>query len=604
MNFRYRLILFLVVTLVAVQALTAFFAYTYLRADTVERGKRDLAAAMQVFRNQVTFLADRADEGVRVLSLDYALRAAVAQNDHDTELSALRNHGNRIGAARMMLIGLDGTVKADTAAQGREGHRFQFAQLLRSAELAGQGTGLASLGGRIYWIVAVPVKAPVTIAFIAAYLPVDSAMLRKVQAATAQRHSVVLATLAPDGRWEPAVRDRVPYRDIEFPAAHRIAGASSRIERHGGREYLIAVAPMATTQGSAPVIAILGLSLDEALAAYRSVLFPMLGILLLALLVATGGAMLIVRQASRPIEALAGAAKRIALGDYTPPPRIAQRDEIGHLSDALINMTRSIADREADLTRAVEDTEIARAEAVRANEAKSQFLANMSHELRTPLNAIVGFSEMIAQEVLGPLGVARYRDYAKDIHDSGRHLLGQVERMLDLAESEAGKLALVNEHASPGVLLIESVAQLRPFAQKMGVTMTVDRDVSDWPQMTCDPARLRLALVNIVHNAIKFTPKGGAVSIAARLLPGAFSISVRDTGIGIEPELLGIVTRPFHRLKSALDGQHQGAGLGLPFARVVIELHGGSLHLQSTPGEGTTVTVELPAAVRELKKAG
>jgi len=604
MNFRYRLILFLVVALVAVQALTALFAYTYLSAVTVERSRRDLAATMSVFKNQIAFLADRADENVRVLSLDYALRAAVAQNDHGTELSALRNHGDRIGAARMMLIGLDGEVQADTAVSSREGHRFRFSRLVKSASATGQGAGLASLDGKIFWVVVVPVKAPVTIAYIAAYLPVDSTMLRKVRALTAQPHSVVLATAGPDGRWAAAVHDGVPYGDVDFPASRHLTGTISTIEWHGGREYLTAVAPMRTTPGSAPVIAVLGVSLDEALAAYRSVLFPMLGILLFALLAAAGGAMLIVRQASRPIETLAGAAKRIALGDYAPPPRISQRDEIGHLSDALINMTRSIAERETALTRAVEDTEIARSEAVRANEAKSQFLANMSHELRTPLNAIVGFSEMIAQEVLGPLGVARYRDYAKDIHDSGRHLLGQVERMLDLAESEAGKLALVNEHASPGVLLLESVAQLRPFAAKMSVSLSVDRDVSDWPQMTCDPARLRLALVNIVHNAIKFTPKGGAVTIEAKLLPGAYSIRVSDSGIGMEPELLGIVTRPFHRLKSALDGQHQGAGLGLPFARVVIELHGGSLHLRSAPGEGTTVTVELPASVRALKKTG
>ncbi|MBI3675463.1 MAG: HAMP domain-containing protein [Proteobacteria bacterium] len=602
MSFRHRLALFLIVTLVAVQTLTAVSAYIYLRQNLIETGKRELATAMNVFTQQLNFLSERAGDGVRVLSLDYALRAAIAQHDHGTELSAMRNHGRRIGARRMMLIDLQGSTVADTAAPNLAAAAFPFGALLQSAAMRDTGTALASLDGKIYWIVIVPVRAPVPIAFIAAFIPVDTALLERMRTISIKQRSVVLGTWVK-GEWRVVAESATPYRvDLQT-----FAGAGQKLQTevsaHDGSEYLTAASRLATTPGSAPVVAVLGYSLDDILAPYRSVVWPMASIFMLALLAAMGGAMFIVRKTAKPIETLAAAAQRIAAGDYTPPQRLAQRDELGNLGDTLIAMTEAIAERQARLTRAVEATEIAREEAVRANNAKSQFLANMSHELRTPLNAIVGFAQMLEQEVLGPLGVARYRDYASDIHESGRHLLGQVERMLDLAESEAGKLVLMHEHASPGVLLLEGSVLLRSFAQKSGVVLCVPQEIAEWPQIECDPARLRLAFVNIIHNAIKFTPVGGLVTVTGRAAPGQLFVRVEDTGVGIEPELLGLVTRPFQRLRSALDGQHQGAGLGLPFAKVVIERHGGSVVLESNVGVGTAVSIILPLETGAVNRA-
>ena len=262
-------------------------------------------------------------------------------------------------------------------------------------------------------------------------------------------------------------------------------------------------------------------------------------------------------------------------------------------------MTGSIADREAALTSMIGALETARNEAVKANEAKSQFLANMSHELRTPLNAIVGFGDMLRQEILGPLGVARYREYASDICASGERLLGLVTRMLDLAEVEKGTLAIARKPISPSAVLQQAVAAVRPGAGRIDIGV----DIAELPQIEADADKLRQALASVLHNAVKFTPAGGQVGIAARKDAGGLVIRVSDTGAGMDKSDIEVVTRPFHRLRSALDGQHQGAGLGLPFAKAIVELHGGSLAIEREKGHGTTIEIRLPVPVQAMSDA-
>jgi signal transduction histidine kinase len=603
MTFRYRLALFLVVTLVAVQGLTAAFAYVYLRHNLVERAKHELMTEMGVFTRQLDFLSDRVTDAVKVASLDYALRSAIAQHNPDTELSALRNHGQRIGATRMILVSLDGSLEADTASPKRAGGPFSFPELLGTAAAQDRAAGLAAIGERTYWIVAVPVRAPVPIAFIVAFIPANDALLQRLRALAAESRSIMLATQDREGRWRVSAQAgiRQPRAWVELPTSLR--GSVSRESMWDGKHSLTVASRLETLKGSTPVAAVLGYPLDEALSAYRSIVIPLLLLLALALVAAVTGAMLIVRGVSRPVEILAKTACRIAAGDYTAPPRLRQRDEIGHLADALINMTYSIAERESALKHAIDTAEIARHEAVRANEAKSQFLANMSHELRTPLNAIVGFSEMLEQQVLGPVGAPRYLDYAQDIHVSGIQLLGMIERMLDLAEVEARKLTLAKALVRPVEVLQKSLASLGLFAQKQKVQLTVAGMLDCTPQMQGDADRLRQAFTNLVHNAIKFTPAGGEVRVSCCAEGGLLSTRIVDSGVGMEADLLASVVRPFHRLRSALDGQHQGAGLGLPFAKAVIELHGGRLDLVSEVGAGTMVTIELPVEAVAVSEA-
>ncbi len=599
MSFSRRLALFLIVTLMAIQGLTALFAYLYLRQDLLARGKRELADEMGVFSRQLDFLSERVADGVQVLSLDFALRSAIAQHDYGTELSALRNHGNRIGATRMMIVGLDGQITADTGE--RADGRFRYSALLRAASLGEEGTALASTNGEIYWIVVVPVRAPVPIAYIAAFIPVNDALLENLREITSAPRAIALMTRAPSGYWMVAAESALHRQHIDLPSQNYVTPSSAVVTDHR-QEYLAFTAPLKTAAGSAPVAAMLDYPLDDALAAYRGVIAPMLIVLMIGLLAMLAGTAFIVRGLSRPLEALASAARRIATGDYTPPPKMKRNDEVGALGDALVTMTASVAEREHALRDAVSATENAKDEAVRANQAKSQFLSNMSHELRTPLNAIVGFSEMIGQQVLGPVGVARYADYARDIFGAGQHLLTLVERMLSLAEAEANRLVLKHERFRPGEQMYAALAQLKNFAAETGVNVVCD-GLENWPDIAGDAAKLHQAFYNVVHNAIRFTSAGGSVTIRGARDGELFAIAIVDTGAGMDPELVETVTRPFHRLQSAFDGKHQGAGLGLPFAKVVIELHGGGLAIASKPGKGTAVTITLPLAQAKVRAA-
>ena len=599
MSFRHRLALFLVVTLAAVQVLTAVVAYSFLRHSLMDKEKAELAAATNVFLRQLNVLSDRVGDDVQVLSLDFALRQAIAQHDYGTELSALRNHGHRIGATRMMLVGLDGTISADTGAAGDTGHAFAYSDLLDESASSGERTALATLGGKVYWIVVVPVRAPVPIAFIAACVPIDDALLEKLSLLSETPRSLAVATADARGNWSVAARTAKGPKTIPLPVPRRPRRAAADTD---AGEFLTVTTALKTASRSAPVIAVLSYPMAEAFAAYRAVVPPVLFVLAGALFLAALGAMLIVRQSSRPLEALAATARRIAAGDYTPPAPLGAKDEIGQLNRAIVNMTGSIADREAALTSMIGALETARNEAVKANEAKSQFLANMSHELRTPLNAIVGFGDMLHQEILGPLGVARYREYAADICASGQKLLALVSRMLDLAEVEAGRLTLeCKPLAVPGVLQ-QAVAALRPSAEKADLRMSLAVDQS-LPDISGDADKLRQALTSVLHNAVKFTPPDGEVAISARRDAGGVAIFVTDTGPGMNEADVDVVTRPFHRLRSALDGQHQGAGLGLPFAKAIVELHGGTLHIVSEEGSGTTIEIRLPALAARMSDA-
>jgi signal transduction histidine kinase len=235
---------------------------------------------------------------------------------------------------------------------------------------------------------------------------------------------------------------------------------------------------------------------------------------------------------------------------------------------------------------------LAKVGAETSNRIKTEFLANMSHELRTPLNAIIGFSDVIMRSMFGPLD-ERYRDYAADIFTSGTHLLKLINEILDLSKLEAKQAELCEEDVDLAAIIQACTHLIEPQAQgaKIQVLTAID---SNLPLIRADDRRMRQILINLLSNAVKFTPEGGQVCVSAALTNGGVAIAVKDTGIGMAPEQIPSALEPFQQIDSKISRRYEGTGLGLPLTKHFVELHGGSLTIESKLDIGTTVTCFLP----------
>lgn len=229
-----------------------------------------------------------------------------------------------------------------------------------------------------------------------------------------------------------------------------------------------------------------------------------------------------------------------------------------------------------------------------ANRAKSELLANMSHELRTPLNAIIGFSESMKEETFGPVGSDKNREYLDDIYQSGQHLLGLINDILDVSTIEAGALELEEENVNITDVVEASVRLIRPRADngQMSITSTIDPEI---PLIYADARRVKQVFLNLLSNAVKFTPESGEVTVSAQLNDdGSLAVAVADNGIGMDEEEVTKALSTFGQVDSGLDRKHEGTGLGLPLTKGLMELHGGTLEIESEKGYGSLVMVTFP----------
>jgi len=234
-----------------------------------------------------------------------------------------------------------------------------------------------------------------------------------------------------------------------------------------------------------------------------------------------------------------------------------------------------------------------------ANQTKSKFLANMSHELRTPLNAIIGFSEIMESGMFGTLGSEKYQEYCHDILTSGHYLLEVINDILDMSKIEAGRMKLDMEPLDLSKTLAESLRVVSGRAE--GKNLTVDADIEGTISVVADRRAIKQIIVNLLSNAVKFTPDGGKVVVRTRLLSKSIVLMIADTGIGIAPQSLARLGRPFEQVESQLTKSYHGSGLGLAIARSLTTLHGGSMRLRSKLGTGTVVCVSLPRQPLETR---
>ncbi len=279
----------------------------------------------------------------------------------------------------------------------------------------------------------------------------------------------------------------------------------------------------------------------------------------------------------------AGAVDFLDLSDMTPAMlrRIVRYARFSH------RMTRELIVGERRYRAEAESAFAASAE-------KTRFLAQMSHELRTPLNAILGFSDVVRHEMFGPMGgeaANRYRDYLNDIHASGSHLLNLINDLLDLSKIEAGRMDLSLERFSLSDMFEDVARMTGPQAERKGVHL--DFRTNGVTDIRADRRLLTQAVLNIVANAVKFTPGDGTVALSVGREGRYVILSVKDTGLGIDPADIKRVLEPFGQAGSR---KTEGTGLGLPLARSIMECHGGGLEIESEPGSGTTVSLWLPVA--------
>ena len=308
-------------------------------------------------------------------------------------------------------------------------------------------------------------------------------------------------------------------------------------------------------------------------------------LILVAVSVAALAFLLIFRRVIRPLRILTGAMEAVIEGDMKRAiPMQDRHDEFGQFARTISLF------RDATLER--ERFKSAKEAAEAKSKVKSEFLANMSHELRTPLNAIIGFSDTMRSRLFGPMH-ARYEEYASLIHESGQHLLSLITDILDLSKIEAGKFVLDPQPVDLAETVASCFEMTRRRAEETGITLTANV-AANLPVLIADPRSVKQILLNLLSNSVKFTPKGGAVSVHVHAREGSLHLAVRDTGIGIPGKALARIGLAFEQASNDPMRAREGTGLGLALVKSLAEQHGGKVHIESREGYGTTVSVELP----------
>jgi signal transduction histidine kinase len=306
---------------------------------------------------------------------------------------------------------------------------------------------------------------------------------------------------------------------------------------------------------------------------------------------------LVQRQIVGPIRRLADAVRSFAAGRTEVRATVDRADDIGDVGQAFNAMADYITNSHRDLTQAQQELQHRNAALVDANRTKSNFLANMSHELRTPLNAIIGFAEILRHQMFGPLGNDRYVNYVDDIQRSGQHLLSLINDILDMSKIEAGRQALRLERQALSPLIERSIRMAQPIAERRAVNLQFHANGADL-SANCDSRAITQMVINLVSNAVKFSPPGGTVEVRleASSLGGA-KISVMDGGPGIEEDMLPHLFEAYAHRAAMTTQRQDGVGLGLAITKALIELHNGQIRVVTQPGRGTTMTLELPPIV-------
>ena len=406
-----------------------------------------------------------------------------------------------------------------------------------------------------------------------------------------------LQEFPPVMRAAVANADRLYFTDFMALRTKTIeALAQDRTVPLSGRQWVALSNP-----GLDSIMAIAGTALDltetyatQQLAVAHRNFYVAIALMLASIALASFGAIYVMWRVIRPLRAITGTLATIASGKMRGEiPYDDRQDEIGQFARAL-KMFRDSTSERIRLEKALLDSRVAQETAETSSRVKSEFLANMSHELRTPLNAVIGFSDLMQQQVKGPLSPA-YKEYVTLIHESGIHLLNLVSDILDLAKIEAGKFS-IDPHEMDFVEIIElclRLTQRRAEESDIKLVKTVQQDRL---MLTADARACKQILLNLLSNAVKFTRRGGTVEVIAASSGERISLKVRDTGIGIPADLLPRLGSAFEQGSNDPMLAREGTGLGLALVKALVAQHGGSVSIESQENVGTVVSIDLPCA--------
>jgi signal transduction histidine kinase len=369
---------------------------------------------------------------------------------------------------------------------------------------------------------------------------------------------------------------------IELIRAGKVAeGRRAQVERAGPlADRLERLTNELVNKAEADMLA----RIDDSHAGYLASLRWVLGFALGSIVLALGLGYAMSWALIGPLRQMGERLDALAAGDFTQQVQVHNRDELGELAAQLNRMSAELG----QLYRQIEA----------ANRHKSEFLANMSHELRTPLNAIIGFSEVLIEKMFGELN-DKQLEYLQDIHSSGHHLLSLINDILDLSKIEAGRMELELSGFDLGELLEGATMLVRERATRHGLALTLDL-ASDLGEWVADERKVKQVVINLLSNAVKFTPEGGSVTVRARRLADAVEIAVVDTGVGIAPDQQALVFEEFRQAAGDHLRKSEGTGLGLALAKRFVELHGGTIRVESAPGHGSTFAFTLPPHALEV----
>ena len=550
--------------------------YTSVARNSERVLREELTASAVVFDRVWELRTAQLQNGAEILARDFGFRAAVATGDGPTIQSALISLRERLGLDAAFVIGPSGAV---VAADGLPAGKLDAATLQRLSD-GETAAGVFVLADTPYQAVSAPILAPTPIGQVVFAARLDRREMDSLIRLSPIHFQPQLLMEEPDGRWRGGGGE-VSAAELAHAAAvlgHGHAAGKPITARVG--PWIEVVRPLRTL-GDERVALLLRYPLSEALASYQGLLAMVILLGVAGLVMVTVGSWVLSREVTRPIGALTEAAERLERGQLSVVD-VDGMDEIAALGLTFNRMAEGIARREEALERA-------RLAAESANRAKSAFLANMSHEIRTPLNGILGMVQVLGREKLK----TPQRGQLNVIQDSGEALLAILNSILDLSKIEAGHLELDRRDFDLGETVAAACQPFVTLAREKGLAFDVVVDPEVQGFWRGDSMRLRQVLVNLASNAVKFTERGG-VSLSVKVGETGPAFVMADSGVGIPLERLDTVFDKFSQGDESMTRRFGGTGLGLAICRELVALMGGTLLVDSIPGEGSKFCFELP----------